>query len=52
MGTAGVGKSTVAKHLILNEYMTNTKVILIDPEKKKKRNDRKTRRKMDRCRKW
>ena len=36
MGTAGVGKSTVAKHLILNEYMTNTKVILIDPEKEYK----------------
>ena len=36
MGTAGVGKSTVAKHLILNEYMTNTKVILIDPEREYK----------------
>ena len=36
MGTAGVGKSTVAKHLIINEYMTNTKVILIDPEKEYK----------------
>ena len=36
MGTAGVGKSTVAKHLILNEYMTNTKVILIDPEREEK----------------
>ncbi|MDO5556667.1 MAG: ATP-binding protein [Clostridia bacterium] len=32
MGTAGVGKSTVAKHLILNEYMTGTRVICIDPE--------------------
>lgn len=36
MGTAGVGKSTVAKHLILNEYMTNTKVISIDPEREYK----------------
>lgn len=36
MGTAGVGKSTVAKHLILNEYMTNTKIILIDPEREEK----------------
>ena len=36
MGTAGVGKSTVAKHLILNEYMTNTKIILIDPEREYK----------------
>ena len=36
MGTAGVGKSTVAKHLILNEYMTSTKVILIDPEREYK----------------
>ena len=32
MGTAGVGKSTVAKHLIINELMTDTKVIMIDPE--------------------
>ena len=30
MGTAGVGKSTVAKHLILNEYMTGTKLLAID----------------------
>lgn len=36
MGTAGVGKSTVAKHLILNEYMTNTKVVLIDPDREYK----------------
>lgn len=36
MGTAGVGKSTVAKHLILNEYMTDTKIILIDPEREYK----------------
>lgn len=34
MGTAGVGKSTVAKHLILNEYMTGTKLICIDPERR------------------
>ncbi len=32
MGTAGVGKSTVAKHLILKEFMIGTKVIMIDPE--------------------
>lgn len=32
MGTAGVGKSTLAKHLILNEYMTDTKILMIDPE--------------------
>lgn len=36
MGTAGVGKSTVAKHLILNEYMTNTRIILVDPEREYK----------------
>ena len=36
MGTAGVGKSTVAKHLILNEFMTGTKVICIDPEREYK----------------
>lgn len=34
MGTAGVGKSTVAKHLILNEYMTGTRVLAIDPERR------------------
>lgn len=32
MGTAGVGKSTLAKHLITNEIMTDTRVIMIDPE--------------------
>lgn len=32
MGTAGVGKSTVAKHLILKEYMMGTRQIIIDPE--------------------
>jgi len=36
MGTAGVGKSTVAKHLILNEFMTGTKIIAIDPERELK----------------
>lgn len=36
MGTAGVGKSTVAKHLIINEYITDTKIILIDPEREYK----------------
>ncbi len=36
MGTAGVGKSTVAKHLILNEYMNGTKIIQIDPEREYK----------------
>lgn len=36
MGTAGVGKSTVAKHLILNEFMTDTRVIMIDPEREYK----------------
>lgn len=32
----GVGKSTVAKHLILNEYMRGTKIIIIDPEREYK----------------
>ena len=32
-GTAGVGKSTVAKHLILKEYMMGTKQVIIDPER-------------------
>ena len=36
MGTAGVGKSTVAKHLILNEFMTGTKIITIDVEREYK----------------
>lgn len=36
MGTAGVGKSTVAKHLMLNEFMTGTKIISIDPERELK----------------
>ena len=32
MGTAGVGKSTVTKHLILNEVMIGNNVLIIDPE--------------------
>ena len=36
MGTAGVGKSTVAKHLILKEYMMGTRQIIIDPEREYK----------------
>lgn len=32
MGTAGVGKSTLAKHLIVNELMTDTRVMMIDVE--------------------
>lgn len=36
MGTAGVGKSTVAKHLILKEFMMGTRQILIDPEREYK----------------
>lgn len=32
MGVAGVGKSTVVKHLALSEYMRGTKVIFIDVE--------------------
>lgn len=32
MGVAGIGKSTVTKHLILAEYMKETKVLIIDPE--------------------
>jgi len=33
MGVAGVGKSTVVKHLALAEYMKGTKIIFIDPER-------------------
>ncbi len=36
MGVAGVGKSTVVKHLILSEYMSGTKIIIIDPEREYK----------------
>lgn len=32
MGTSGVGKSTATKHLLINEYMKNTKLLIIDPE--------------------
>ena len=31
-GVAGVGKSTVVKHLALSEYMKGTKIIFLDPE--------------------
>jgi hypothetical protein len=33
MGVAGVGKSTVVKHIALSEYMKGTKIIFIDPER-------------------
>ncbi len=33
MGVAGVGKSTVVKHLALAEYMKGTRIIFIDPER-------------------
>lgn len=36
MGMPGQGKSTVIKHLILSEYMTGTKLIIIDPEREYK----------------
>lgn len=32
LGTAGSGKSTAVKHLIMSEFMIGTKVIIIDPE--------------------
>ncbi len=32
MGMPGVGKSTAIKHIILNEYMNGTKIVIIDPE--------------------
>jgi hypothetical protein len=31
-GVPGVGKSTVIKHILISEYMSGTKVIIIDPE--------------------
>jgi hypothetical protein len=31
-GVPGVGKSTAIKHIIVSEYMSGTKVIIIDPE--------------------
>ncbi len=36
MGVAGVGKSTMVKNLILMEYMSGTKIIIIDPEREYK----------------
>ena len=35
-GTAGVGKSTVAKHFILKEFMMGTRQLIIDPEREYK----------------
>lgn len=35
-GVAGVGKSTVLKHIALSEYMKGTKLIFIDPESEMK----------------
>ena len=35
-GPGAAGKSTVAKHLILNEFMTGTKIITIDVEREYK----------------
>jgi hypothetical protein len=37
MGVAGVGKSTVVKHIALAEYMKGTKLIFIDPESEVRR---------------
>lgn len=34
MGTAGVGKSTVTKHLVLNEIMIGNSCLIIDPERR------------------
>ena len=36
MGTSGVGKSTAVKHILLNEYMRGTKLLIIDPERESK----------------
>ena len=36
MGTSGVGKSTAVKHILLNEYMRGTKILVIDPEREYK----------------
>jgi type IV secretory pathway VirB4 component len=33
MGTSGVGKSTATKHILLNECMKGTKLLIIDPER-------------------
>lgn len=32
LGVAGVGKSTVVKHIAISEYMKGTKILFIDPE--------------------
>ncbi|QUH31132.1 VirB4 family type IV secretion system protein [Vallitalea guaymasensis] len=32
LGVAGVGKSTVVKHLAISEYMKGTRILFIDPE--------------------
>jgi len=36
MGTSGVGKSTAVKHILLNEYMRGSKLLIIDPEREYK----------------
>lgn len=36
MGTSGVGKSTAVKHILLNEYMRGTRLLVIDPEREYK----------------
>ncbi len=36
LGVAGVGKSTAAKSLIISEFMSGTKIILVDPEREVK----------------
>ncbi len=36
LGVAGVGKSTVAKSIILSEFMSGTKIIICDPEREYK----------------
>lgn len=36
MGVAGVGKSTVVKHIALAEYMKGTKIIFVDPDREYK----------------
>lgn len=36
MGTSGAGKSTAVKHILLNEYMRGTKLLVIDPEREYK----------------
>lgn len=36
MGVAGVGKSTIVKHIAISEYMLGTKIIFVDPEREYK----------------